>query len=250
MRGSVQQLHASPTPGCRFSRARADRVVGTAVVHDWVVHDWVVHDSLGDAGEFHSTDPQPVRSATFHMVTSRTLVLGSAQRDTDVDHRVANALDVIVVKRRSGGGAVLLIPGEFVWLDLMIPADDLLWVDDVGQAMVWVGEMWQRALSDLGMATDVSRTVSDAQWSRQVCFAGLGHGEVVQHNRKAVGVSQRRTRVAARFQSMCHLRWRPELVAALVAEPRPLAAELAGQVVSIAVSATALRDALVRNLPT
>jgi lipoate---protein ligase len=213
---------------------------------------WLVQESVGDAGEFHSTDPAPVRSATFHMVIGRTLVLGSAQRDTDVDPRVADALDVAVVKRRSGGGAVLLIPGEFVWLDLVIPAGDALWADDVGRAMVWVGELWQRALGDLGVATEVSRVGGggDAQWSRQICFAGVGSGEVVVGNRKVVGVSQRRTRHAARFQSVCHLRWRPELVAALVARPRPLATELAAHVATVPAQAMAVRDHLIRNLPT
>ncbi len=254
------------------SRARelTNSVVGVAVssewqihdwlVHDWLVHDWLVHDSVGDAGEFHSTDPQPIRSATFHMVAATTLVLGSAQRDSDVDQRVADALDIAVVKRRSGGGAVLLVPGEFVWLDLMIPAGDALWADDVGHAMVWVGQLWQHALGDLGMTSDVNRPGSaggvvnngnagEAQWSRQICFAGLGSGEVVQGERKVVGVSQRRTRAAARFQSVCHLRWRPELVAALVAPPRPLAADIARRVATVAPPAVAIRDALVRNLP-
>ena len=163
--------------------------------------EWLVQDSFGDAGEFHSTTPQPVRSATFHMVAAKTLVLGSAQRDTDVDHRVADALDIAVVRRRSGGGAVLLVPGEFVWLDLVIPAGDVLWSDDVGHAMVWVGELWQRALGDLGVATTVKKVGNDrdAPWSRQVCFTGVGSGEVMHGHRKVVGVSQRRTRAAARF---------------------------------------------------
>ncbi|MEQ1872099.1 MAG: hypothetical protein ABL953_00100 [Ilumatobacteraceae bacterium] len=212
---------------------------------------WMVRDSVGDAGEFHSVDAQPLRSATFHMVATRTLVLGSAQRNTDVDHRVATSLGTSVVRRRSGGGAVLLVPGEFVWLDLVIAANDPLWVDDVGQAMEWVGELWQRALSDVEMATDVNRVGggSDQQWSRQVCFAGIGRGEVVQGDRKVVGVSQRRARNAARFQSMCHLRWRPELVAALVATPRPMASELADRVAVVSVPAAALRDSLIRHLP-
>ena len=59
-----------------------------------------------------------------------------ADADGEVDHRVAGALGVEVVRRRSGGGAVLLLPGEFVWLDLVIPAGDPLWLDDVGQAAV------------------------------------------------------------------------------------------------------------------
>ena len=211
---------------------------------------WLVHESLGDAGAFHAADPAPIRSATFHSVATPTLVLGSAQHDTDVDARVADALGIAVVKRRSGGGAVLLIPDEFVWLDLVIPDGDALWDGDVARAMVWVGRLWQRALDDLGVATDVNHaTGRETKWSRHVCFAGVGFGEVVYGQRKVVGVSQRRTRVAARFQSLCHLRWRPELVAALVAEPRPLATELANQVATIAAPTSAVCAALVRHLP-
>lgn len=216
---------------------------------------WSVHDSIGDAGEFHASDPTPVRSATFHTVATSTLVLGSAQRVSDVNDRVAGALGIAVVKRRSGGGAVLLVPGEFVWLDLVIPAGDALWEDDIGKAMVWVGELWQRSLADIGVSGEVCDVAGggDGRWARQVCFAGIGRGEVVvgdeSGERKVVGVSQRRTRAAARFQSLCHLRWRPELVAALVAAPHPLATDLAAPVATVAASRGALRDALVRNLP-
>ena len=164
--------------------------------------DWSVHDSFGDAGEFHAADLIPIRSATFHTVATPTLVLGSAQRDSHWAKPVADALGITVVTRRSGGGAVLLIPNEYVWLDLVVPAGDALWDEDVARAMVWVGELWQRALGELGVATTVNRggTVSYSTWSRQVCFAGLGNGEVVQDQRKVVGVSQRRTRTVARFQ--------------------------------------------------
>ena len=141
------------------------------------------------------------------------------------------------------------MPGEFVWLDLVIPASDVLWADDIAAAMLWVGELWQRALGDLRVATAVSIESVPSPWSRQVCFAGVGSGEVVFNDRKFVGVSQRRTRAGARFQSLCHLRWRPELVAALVASPRPLAADLAACVATVAAPMDAIRDALVRNLP-
>ncbi|MGB8861211.1 MAG: hypothetical protein WCC60_18280 [Ilumatobacteraceae bacterium] len=190
--------------------------------------DWTVTESHGDTAAFHRAEPSAVRSATFHSVERPTLVLGSAQADADVDRRVAGALGVDVVRRRSGGGAVLLWPGEFVWLDLVLPAGDPLWLDDVGRAMLWVGELWQRALASLGVAGEVHRGgLVTTQCSRQVCFAGVGTGEVMAGSSKLVGISQRRTRQYARFQSMCHLHWRPELVAALVASPRPSAAELA-----------------------
>lgn len=211
---------------------------------------WRVEHSRGDAGAFHARDPKAQRSATFHTVAQPTLVLGSAQPDVDVDHRVAAALGIDVVRRRSGGGAVLLMPGEFVWLDLVIPAGDPLWLDDVGRAMVWVGALWRDTLTDFDVEGEVHRgRLMATAWSRQVCFAGAGTGEVMQGEAKLVGVAQRRTRSWARFQSMCHLRWRPELVAALVARPRPTAADLAPTVAVVRADAVALASALSSRLP-
>ena len=42
------------------------------------------------------------------------------------------------------------------------------------------------------------------------CFAGAGSGEVMVGERKVVGISQRRTRDAARFQCACVLHWNAE----------------------------------------
>ena len=55
-------------------------------------------------------------------------------------------------------------------------------------------------------------------WSRQVCFAGLGPGEVTVAGRKVVGVAQRRTRHGARFQVAALLRWDPAALVARVKE--------------------------------
>ena len=211
--------------------------------------EWTVNSSHGDAGTFHSAIPTARRAATFHTVDTPTLVLGSAQPDSDVDQRIATALDVQVVRRRSGGGAVLLIPGEFIWLDLVVPADDALWSNDVAHAMLWVGELWRTALAEVALDGTVHRgRLLSTEWSRQVCFAGVGTGEVVDGVGKLVGVSQRRSRGWARFQSMCHLRWRPELVAALVAAPRPVSAEICSSVATAA-APDALSAALIRALP-
>ena len=101
--------------------------------------DWVVDRVVGGLAAFHADDPVPRRSATIVEADRPTLVLGSSQRDDTVDRRVATTLGVDVVRRRSGGGAVLLMPGEFAWIDLVVPAGDPLWSDDVGEAMGWVG---------------------------------------------------------------------------------------------------------------
>ena len=52
-------------------------------------------------------------------------------------------------------------------------------------------------------------------WSSLVCFAGLGPGEVVLDGRKVVGLSQRRTRLGARMQTVALSEWRPERLLAL-----------------------------------
>lgn len=224
------------------------------------MHTWRVEYLHGDAGAFHAADPAGDRSATFHTVAHPTLVLGSTQTEAAVDADEARALGVEVVRRRSGGGAVLLLPGEFVWLDLVIPADDPLWSADVGAAMLWVGELWQRALASLGeTAGSVVHhgPLIPSPWSKAVCWAGVGTGELLAGPSavaanvapsKLVGISQRRTRSWARFQSMCHLQWRPDQVTALVAPPRPPAAELAGLAATVDASATAITAALIGML--
>lgn len=213
----------------------------------------MVGESRGDAGAFHQRDPEARRSATFHTVDHPTLVIGSTQPEASVDHRVADSLGIEVVRRRSGGGGVLLIPDEFVWLDLVIPDGDSLWCADVGRAMIWAGELWQAGLGELGVSSTVHPGgMIRSPWSAQVCFAGVGTGELIATGgaAKLVGISQRRTRHWTRLQTVCHLNWRPELVAALVAPPRPTAAEMAPSVGVVELTDSGvLEDALVANLP-
>jgi lipoate-protein ligase A len=186
---------------------------------------WRLEHHSGDVGAFHARDiPADQRAATFFRADSPTLVLGSSQRRESVDDKVATQLGVDVVRRRSGGGGVLLLPDEFVWLDLEIPASDALWSNDIGRSMWWVGELWRSALSDFEPRACVHRgRMQRTRWSSDVCFAGTGPGEVLVDSAKLVGISQRRTRHAARFQTMVHLRWRPEVAASLVADKPPVA---------------------------
>ena len=158
------------------------------------------------------------------------LVLGSGQPIGDVDAAAASRAGVAVVRRRSGGGAVLVGPGEVLWVDLIIPAGDPLWDPDVGRAAWWVGEAWASALETAGVGpTGVWKgAMRVSRWSPQVCFAGLGPGEVTAGGRKVVGVSQRRTRGAALFQTAALLRWDPaRTVELLTLEPAEAAAATA-----------------------
>ena len=87
-------------------------------------------------------------------------------------------------------------------------------------------------------------------WSDRVCFAGIGAGEVIRDGAKLVGISQRRTRVAARFQCALYRTWRPEVHAALFSPPGPTAADLQGLAVTVDVSAATVAAAFHEALHT
>ncbi|MGD9754098.1 MAG: hypothetical protein AB7W59_24145 [Acidimicrobiia bacterium] len=189
---------------------------------------WRRQHFRGSAAEFHALalPEPPVRTLWLFEVLHPAIVLGSAQRGRDgvepVDAALAASAGLEVVVRRSGGAAVLLEPGRIVWADVVIPRDDPLWVDDVGRATWWVGRWWQRALAALGLpgpgapAAVVHRgPMQHREHSDRICFAGVGPGEVLVGGRKLVGVSQRRRRGVARFQTAALLRWEPDPLAAL-----------------------------------
>jgi lipoate-protein ligase A len=114
--------------------------------------------------------------------------------------------------------------------------------------MWWVGDLWRDALSDLEPSAAVYHgRLVQTRWSADICFAGAGPGEVLVDDAKLVGVSQRRTRRAARFQTMIHLRWRPDPVASLVVDG-PSADELAPLVRTSAVSLEDLTARLAAGL--
>jgi lipoate-protein ligase A len=209
---------------------------------------WARHRFAGAATDFHARDLPWARGVWTFEVDRPALALGSTQ-PLEV---VRDGAGIEVVRRRSGGGAVLLLPGELLWIDVVLPRGDPLWSDDVGHAAHWLGSVWASALAACGVAAEVhTGPMVRTEWSSLVCFAGRGPGEVFVHARKAVGISQRRTRDGARFQCAIHRRWDPATLVGLLAEPRPTVAELTGIVVEVDVPladvAAALHAALARS---
>jgi len=216
----------------------------------------VVERATGSAADFHGRDlpDPPARRVWVHEVSGPALVLGSTQPVDAADHEAAAAAGVDVVRRRSGGGAVLVEPGEVVWVDVVVPPGDQLWETDVGRAMHWVGRTWVAALAARGIGADVhTGGLVDTEWSRRVCFGGLGPGEVTVAGRKVVGVAQRRTRGGARFQTAALLRWEPAaLLALLVMDGRErsrAASELSDRAAPLPGPGDALVDAFLAALP-
>ena len=190
--------------------------------------DWEIERATGGAASFHRRElPGDRRRHVWLLDVDRpALVLGSAQPDDHVDRDAALRAGIDVVRRRSGGGAVLLVPGQVLWVDVVIPPGDPLWDDDVGRAFHWLGDAWATALTELGVdAAAWHGPMRRSPLSDRVCFAGLGPGEVTVDGRKVVGLSQRRGRAGARFQCAVLSEWDPAPLAALL---RLDAADLAG----------------------
>lgn len=218
---------------------------------------WSVRSLEGTAAVFHGREVSgsPGRQVWVHHLTAPALVLGSTQPTAVVDAAAAAAAGVEVVRRRSGGGAVLVEPGGVVWVDVVVPADDPLWDDDVGRAFGWVGESWAAALGDLEVpGVQVHRAgLVTTPWSRLVCFGGLGPGEVTVAGAKVVGLAQRRARGGAWFQGAALLRWRPrdllDLLALTGDQREQAEADLGGRAATVDLAPEALVAAFLDALP-
>jgi lipoate-protein ligase A len=150
------------------------------------------------------------------------VVLGSRQSADIVDTAECARLGVDVVKRRSGGGAVLVVPDQLVWADIVSPPGGA--PADVRASMIWAGELWRRALAPFVAGGDLTLhtgSMVTTPWSDLVCFAGLGPGEVLLDGHKLVGLSQRRTRNGVRIQGTLYTAPPAIDLASLLRPPRP-----------------------------
>lgn len=123
----------------------------------------------------------------------RMAVLGGSQSADVVDRELLG--DMKLRRRRGGGGLVLLQPGD-VWVDWWIPAGDPRWSHDVHSSSMMVGDWWREALCPLvaGNVEVHDRNLEGDVDIRVICFAGRGPGEVFVNGRKAVGLTQWRVR--------------------------------------------------------
>ena len=164
--------------------------------------EWKIRHPGGSVAERHEeVGAITSRAVLRHQVDRATVVLGSGQRDVPGLASRASALGLDVVRRRSGGGAVLLRPEGIMWVDLLLPRGDPLWDDDVGRSSLWLGAAWVDALAVAGVESDFHRGVHTTGLAgRAICFVSRAAGEVLCGDRKVIGISQRRNRSGARFQ--------------------------------------------------
>ncbi|MSV57111.1 MAG: hypothetical protein F2909_00735 [Actinobacteria bacterium] len=190
-----------------------------------------IHRLTGSCVEFHQrplpTGSDPVIS--LFTPVQPAIILGSTQERSLINEKACLANKIEIVKRRSGGGIVFLAEDSTIWIDVEIPREHSLWLKDVGDSSLWLGEVFKKELSELcDVKLELHRdALIKTAWSSLICFAGRGPGEVFsQDGRKVVGISQRRTRDWARFQCAISLQWKPELLLELLNEPRPTISDI------------------------
>ncbi len=120
-----------------------------------MVPGWRVEERFGTAAELHASWPSADRRHEERAVarchpSDPAVVLGSTQPDSVVDRAGAARAGASVVRRRTGGGAVLVGPTDPVWIDVWVPVGDPLWDADASLAFGWLGDVWRSALGSLG----------------------------------------------------------------------------------------------------
>lgn len=142
----------------------------------------------------------------------------------------------------------MLVPGEVTWIDVIVPVGTAGWSDDVHGPMVWLGRHLADVITALTGADDVvvhEGAMRSTPWSKQICFDGVGAGELLLEGRKLVGISQRRTRHAARLQCCWYASYVPESLLELLdpaGRPGP------GDLAPVTTLPAALTDAIVTTL--
>jgi lipoate-protein ligase A len=142
--------------------------------------------------------------ATMFMVRTEraTLVLGGSQAASVLDARKRGQ---IPLRRRRGGGGLVLVRPDDLWVDWWIPHDDERWSHDVHVSSVRVGQWWAQALRTSVDDVEVHEGRLEGEVAhRVVCFAGRGPGEVFVKGRKAVGVTQWRVREGVFVSTILH----------------------------------------------
>ncbi|MEH6473033.1 MAG: hypothetical protein V7752_17490 [Halopseudomonas sp.] len=147
------------------------------------------------------------------------VIMGCSQRPDEGQLQRAETAGLPIIRRGSGGGAVLAGP----WMlsaTLFIPTEHPIGTLDLIKLFGWFEQIWIQALTDCAVSCkgvdktliDLSKQISKRERVEWACYASLSHGEVVSlDGRKLVGLAQIRKRKGVALVSGLHLQpcdWR------------------------------------------
>lgn len=157
----------------------------------------------------------------WYCSTEVAVIVGPSVRAIEVE---PSSGAVPIVRRQSGGAAVLLDPGV-LGLDILLPPRHPLLSGDVVEDYRWLGDAWRQALVDLGIDArliPIQEAHEHAQkWSHSpeiklACFGLYSPFEVAVGPRKIVGLAQIRRMGGLLFASAIHVDSRPSDLAAVL----------------------------------
>ena len=158
------------------------------------------------------------------------IVLGFSQKEEILNPQGLRTHKLPVYHRRAGGTAVL-VGSHLLGLDVVLPANHPLVLNDLVESYRWFGETWVRALRLLDVETRVvppgeahaQRALARQEEHRahesilrRACYASSSSYEVVVGTRKIVGLDMIRRRSGSLLQAGVLLSWETETLAQLL----------------------------------
>lgn len=172
---------------------------------------WRYVTEIGLASSLHANPVKylDVKTARFLKIEKSALVLGSSQDRAQFEATSIAQPDLEIVVRRSGGGVVFLEPFRQLWVDISIPKFDRLYIDDVQKSFFPIGSIFLDVLSKICSYEFEMHTgnLVGGPIGKEICFAGIGPGEITFEGAKVVGISQRRTANGSVFQCTLYSRY-------------------------------------------
>ncbi len=141
------------------------------------------------------------------------IIMGCSQRPDAGQQQRAEQAGMPLMRRGSGGGAVLAGPW-MLSVTLFIPPEHTVAALNIIEIFSWFEAIWIKALRDCGVpCKGVDQPLIEASKARSkrhgvewACYASLSHGEVVSPDgRKLVGLAQIRKRKGIALVSGVHL---------------------------------------------
>ena len=134
------------------------------------------------------------------------VVIGSTQKISPALHDYSIRHTTPIHRRSSGGSAVIIEPGNSIWIDIFLPPNDPLASTSIEKTFEVASVGWTAVLASFGVVAETYRgSYSLKSGYREICFAGRAHGEILVDQKKVVGMAQRRRRIGTYIHTMAYI---------------------------------------------
>ncbi|NNN20393.1 MAG: hypothetical protein HKL80_00120 [Acidimicrobiales bacterium] len=168
--------------------------------------------TLGATDNSNSALPEVGKNTLFQVRPSGPLIVfGKNQKVEDIDILKARKLGFRLARRKGGGSAVIVEPGNFLWFELTYwkqnktLEDPALELNLMGGILLEAMEMALPALKGR-LVINEKRNNAPNSWP-QWCFSSLGSGEIALDQKKVLGMALYRNRERSTYFVGIPLNW-------------------------------------------